>query len=721
MRIKEFFIQSLQSIFLSYAQIFFSNKVYLGVLLALVTFFLPEAGLAGLVSVVSANGIALMMGINRQKIASGHYGFNPLLVGLGLGVYYQFNYILLVVLFFSALLTFFLTLLFEGWLAKYRLPFLSLPFLFALWIVSLAAQQFTGLQISEHGVFTYNEISSNFNIDILKFHLEIQALAIPIAIKTYFFSLAAIFFQYNIYAGVLIAIGIVLVSRISFLLTLVGFFSAYFYYTLVGADFTELEYSYIGFNYILTAIAIGGFFVIPSLYSFLWVILLTPLISFIMTSSNAFLNLVGLSTFALPFNVVAITFLYALAFREYYKRGIQPTLVQHYSPEKNLYYHENHKNRFGNNPSIAISLPFYGSWIVSQAYQGKYTHKGKWRHALDFVIEEEGKEFEGEGSRLEDYYCYDKMIIAPADGMVETITDGIEDNVIGEVNLKHNWGNSIVIKHDYKLYSQMSHIKAGSFLVKTGEYVRRGQAIARVGSSGRSPYPHLHFQIQRNPYVGSETMEYPLANYMLMEKKKEVLQVNNIPKQNQEVKNLEANTALKNAFGFTPGQEWNLSIDGKDLQWKAEIDYMNNTYLHCMKSDAKAFFIKTDNRLTFTGFKGNKKSLLYKFYLSAYHVIFAWNDGMRIEDTLPAHTLGGAELILQDFIAPFYLFIKPKYEMLYTKQDSYFDEYKIQIDSSITYRGKTKIKTIFQLSEKGIDSWDMEEKGNKHHVEFSTE
>jgi urea transporter len=721
MHVRDSLILSFKSIVLSYAQIFFTNKAYMGMLLLAVSFFIPSAGIAGLIAVISTNTIAFLMGINRQKIATGHYGFNPLLVGLGLGVYYQFNWVLLLVLFFASLLTFLLTLFFEGWLAKYRLPFLSLPFLFALWIVTLASQQFTGLQISELGVFSYNEISRNFNQDILNLHLQIQDLDLPLALKTYFLSLAAIFFQYNIYAGVVIAIGILLVSRISFMFTLTGFFSAYLYYHLVGADFTELEYSYIGFNYILTAIAIGAFFILPSIYSIVWVMLLTPLISFIMTSSNAFLELVGLGTYALPFNVVTILFLYALAFRERPIAGLQATSVQHFSPEHNLYYHINHKHRFGNNPSIAMSLPFFGTWKINQDYQGDYTHKGKWRHALDFVIEQDGDEFQGEGKLPEEYYCYDKIVLAPADGVVEIIEDGIPDNKIGDVNLKQNWGNSIILRHDYKLYTQLSHLKAGSFLVSKGEYVKRGQALARIGNSGRSPYPHLHFQVQSNPYVGSQTMEYPFSNYMIVSKTNEELQINQIPTLNQEVKNVETDESLQRAFGFIPGQELHVEYNNVNLLWKVEVDYLNNTYLFCTKTKSKAFFYKTDNRITFTGFKGTKKSLLYKFYLSAYHVIFTFNEGLEIKDYLPAHTFGGIRLIIQDFVAPFHIFLKPSFTLRFLQKESYFDEHKIQVESIIQKGSNNAFSSIFTVNEKGLSQWKLDEKGTQTEIKFVQE
>jgi murein DD-endopeptidase MepM/ murein hydrolase activator NlpD len=58
------------------------------------------------------------------------------------------------------------------------------------------------------------------------------------------------------------------------------------------------------------------------------------------------------------------------------------------------------------------------------------------------------------------------------------------------------YGRAVIIDHGYGITSMYGH--NSELLVKTGERVIRGQAIARVGSSGRSTGPHVHFQIERN-------------------------------------------------------------------------------------------------------------------------------------------------------------------------------------------------------------------------------
>lgn len=58
------------------------------------------------------------------------------------------------------------------------------------------------------------------------------------------------------------------------------------------------------------------------------------------------------------------------------------------------------------------------------------------------------------------------------------------------------YGKMVIIKHTDELYSVYAH--ASTILVKKGERVRRGQVIAKVGNTGRSSGPHLHFEIRRN-------------------------------------------------------------------------------------------------------------------------------------------------------------------------------------------------------------------------------
>ena len=57
------------------------------------------------------------------------------------------------------------------------------------------------------------------------------------------------------------------------------------------------------------------------------------------------------------------------------------------------------------------------------------------------------------------------------------------------------YGNVVILRHDNEITSLYAH--NSKLLVKKGQRVRTGQVIARVGSTGRSTGPHVHFEIRK--------------------------------------------------------------------------------------------------------------------------------------------------------------------------------------------------------------------------------
>ena len=72
----------------SYSQIFSSRNKIFAFFLLIVSFLDWWMGVAGLLSILTANIIAYLMGYSQKNIYDGIYGFNPLLVGLGIGAYF---------------------------------------------------------------------------------------------------------------------------------------------------------------------------------------------------------------------------------------------------------------------------------------------------------------------------------------------------------------------------------------------------------------------------------------------------------------------------------------------------------------------------------------------------------------------------------------------------------------------------------------------------------
>ena len=68
------------------------------------------------------------------------------------------------------------------------------------------------------------------------------------------------------------------------------------------------------------------------------------------------------------------------------------------------------------------------------------------------------------------------------------------DGVVSSAGWVNGYGVTVVIDHGFGFKTAYAHCQR--ILVKQNELVKRGQAIARVGSSGRSISPHLHYEVR---------------------------------------------------------------------------------------------------------------------------------------------------------------------------------------------------------------------------------
>jgi len=674
----------------SYGQILFVNSRKLSVLLMLATFLFPYAGLSGLIAVVVGHIVADIMGFDRSAIRNGELGFNVLMTGLVLGSIYQFNIYLVFLLALAGLLSMLVTLWFRKVLFDHNLPYLSLPFLISVWVLLLSLGQYKTFTLSEAGLFAYNDLAAVGGVKLVEWYESVQAISISPFWDVYFKSIGAIFFQYNLFAGIAIAVGLLLFSRISFVFSLVGFATGYFFYRMVDGNFTELHYSYIGFNFILTSIALGSYYLVPSFYALVVVVLVIPITAIFISALGIVFSVLQLPIYSLPFNIVVLMMIVVLRQR-WQATGPQLVWDQQFSPEKNLYTWVNRKERFTFLAYIPIHLPIVGEWRISQGHEGSITHQGLYRHAWDFdIVDDSGKTYGGSGFDLNDYYCYGKPVFAPADGEIVKVVDGLPDNRIGESDLAHNWGNTIVTKHAEGLYSKLSHLRSGKIDVKQGDRVLRGDRIAHVGSSGRSPEPHLHFQLQTSPYIGSATLWYPIAQYVVIDSTgQKMLQTFDIPKENQIVKTVASHPLLRDAFKWEPGQilTFRHDIDSElvgEVSWVVGVDMNNGTYIYCEKTKSTAWFHYTETIFHFLTFRGDTSSALYTFFIAAQKVLLSSLNGtvMRDEPDIQ-QCYRGMWLPIQDILAPFFRFMRAKYESrVQIPQDSMSDAHAATIEVS---------------------------------------
>jgi murein DD-endopeptidase MepM/ murein hydrolase activator NlpD len=446
----------------------------------------------------------------------------------------------------------------------------------------------------------------------------------------------------------------------------------------------------IGANYILLAIAVGGFFTIPSRHSYMWAVILVPVLSMLILFMRSIPGMDHLPMFSLPFSIISILFVYFLRLRVNPGK-LKTTVIQHYSPEINLYTYINNSDRLTGFSYLPLKLPFWGEWKISQGYDGKHTHKGEWKNALDSVITDEGgRQYASDPYRNENYFCYNKPVIAPADGIIAEIIDNVEDNEPGKIDTVKNWGNSVVIRHSDFLYTQMSHLLAGSIKKRKGDYVIAGEIVAACGNSGRSPVPHLHFQVQSNPSPGSKTIEYPFSYYLTKDGNSYLLRSYTVPAEGETVKNVDTDPVLKNAFDFQPGMILSYNYtegdsEKREARWEVFTDPYNTKYLYCADSGSYAYFVNDGTMFYFTAFYGDNKSLLFYFYLAAYKIFLGNCREIEIKDNYPLHIISRNKirLWLHDLVAPFHQYLEINYMSRFIWSDSVLSPQKMKLEFRI--------------------------------------
>jgi murein DD-endopeptidase MepM/ murein hydrolase activator NlpD len=88
---------------------------------------------------------------------------------------------------------------------------------------------------------------------------------------------------------------------------------------------------------------------------------------------------------------------------------------------------------------------------------------------------------------------YGTPVFAPAPGRVVFVGDG------------GGLGNLVAIEHQGRIVTRYGHLS--DWFVKLGSWVKRGEKIAEIGTTGRSTGAHLHYSVEKNGFY-EDPMEY---------------------------------------------------------------------------------------------------------------------------------------------------------------------------------------------------------------------
>ncbi|MGC1164959.1 MAG: M23 family metallopeptidase, partial [Solirubrobacterales bacterium] len=167
-------------------------------------------------------------------------------------------------------------------------------------------------------------------------------------------------------------------------------------------------------------------------------------------------------------------------------------------------------------PALVVAPPLRGEgWIVGNGCCADLTsHRAALlavdgglyeseRYAIDFIqIMPSGMLGTGPLERLSSYPFFGVPVYAAARGKVVAVVDGLPETPPGALppaTAASAAGNHVVVDLGKGRYALYAHLQPGSISVREGQRVAVGQQLGRLGSSGNSNAPHLHFHLMDGP------------------------------------------------------------------------------------------------------------------------------------------------------------------------------------------------------------------------------
>jgi murein DD-endopeptidase MepM/ murein hydrolase activator NlpD len=172
-----------------------------------------------------------------------------------------------------------------------------------------------------------------------------------------------------------------------------------------------------------------------------------------------------------------------------------------------------------------LVFPFRGRGFVSNAQANDGGHPNRsGQFALDVLgVDENYAPVSSPEDVNTAYTGWGRELLAPAAGVVVRARADRPDQPVTsrsdpaffapEFPNGGDVGNHVVIDHGGGEFSLLAHMMAGSVLVAPGDRVEQGQPVGRLGNSGDTNGPHLHYQLQSGPdWVHADALPCTFGN-----------------------------------------------------------------------------------------------------------------------------------------------------------------------------------------------------------------
>jgi len=543
-----------ERLFAAYGALFLARKAAVGALILVATLLDPAVGLLGLAAGLSAMAICALLRL--PALAGGAEVLNAVYVGLVLGAFHAPDARLLSLALVGGGLVVPLGRAFGPLLRRARdLPLLGAPFLCAIWTLLPTARALS--------------IPSRDGAPAWLFPAWL-----PSGPSGALSAVGALFYAANPLSGAVLLAAVLLSSPVLGLLALAGGGLAWGLVTALGVPAGSTLPVLAAFNGALTALVlsthttatarslgvVAGGVTAATVFSAALLWILWPL---------------GLPPLSAPF-LLAVWLVRAALRAEHGQPWSRFWLPWPARPEESLSRQRLERARGVDPTSIALRPPFVAPMDVSQAMDGALTHRGPWRYALDFVRTEDGRSARGGGERLDDFHSFDLPVVSPAWGTVISCRNDVPDNEPGEINLRENWGNHVLIGIPGGPCVLLAHLRQGSVAVLPGQGVAPGALVGRCGNSGRSAQPHLHLHVQEGSWLGAPTLAFHLAGYVQRSGR---FVLDGTPTVGEAVERPAPGAGLSGALGLAPGREWRFAAEDGPWLLSVQLGLLGETVL----------------------------------------------------------------------------------------------------------------------------------------------